>query len=123
MNYKVSERRIRNNRLRRQRQLRHHILMCFTTLLLISAFSLTLFGFNSKAQSSLAEISYKYYRSVTVKSGDTLWDYARLYAEDEFYTSYDKYIDEVIHINTLSDENITAGQHIILPYYSNEFVE
>jgi len=122
MNYSVSERRIRNNRIRRRRQLKHHILMFITTVLLISCFSVCFFSFKAKAQSGSEEIAYKYYKSITVENGDTIWDYAEKYADSEYYDSYDCYIKEVIRINSLSDDSIQSGQYIIIPYYSYEFV-
>ena len=121
MNARVSERRIRNNRLRRQRELRRHILMSIFALALAVSFSLVFFSFGTKAQSSDEEILYKYYKSVVVEDGDTLWNFAEQYGEESHYESHQAYIDEVINMNSLPDENITAGQHIILPYYSPEF--
>ena len=44
-----------------------------------------------------------------------------LYGEENHYSNRQEYIDEVVNMNALKDENITAGQHIILPYYSPEF--
>ena len=99
------------------------MLLLSTTFILITVFSICGFGIKAKAQSTLAAeaVSYKYYKSVMVTSGDTLWDYAKTYADEAFYDSYNSYIKEVISINSLEDEIITSGQYIILPYYSNEF--
>lgn len=123
MRYQMSERRIRNNKLRRRRQLRRHIAVCLMTLFLAAGFSVLFFGFKSKAQSIPEEVSYKYYKSVTIKSGDTIWDYAEHFADAGYYDSYNSYIEEVRKINALQDDSIQIGQHIILPYYSNEFRE
>ncbi len=122
MNYQISERRIRNNKLRRRRQLRHHIMIFVTTVLLISCFSVCFFSLKTKAQSEKEEVAYKYYKSIVVKSGDTIWDYAKEYAHEDYYDSYDSYIKEVIRINGISDDSIQSGQYLIIPYYSYEFV-
>lgn len=122
MNNNISERRIRNNKLRRRRQLRRNICISLMTFLLVTGFSVLFFSFGSKAQTDTEDVSYKYYKSITVQTGDTIWDYARLYADKNFYDSYDNYIKEVMTINHLEDDNIIYGQNIILPYYSNEFV-
>ena len=122
MNNQISERRIRNNKLRRNRQIRRNIGMCLATFIMIVGFSTLFFSFKSKAQSNNTDISYKYYKSITVAAGDTIWDYAELYADTDFYDSYGSYIQEVMDINHLKDDNIVYGQHIILPYYSNEFI-
>ncbi|MBP3603680.1 MAG: LysM peptidoglycan-binding domain-containing protein [Lachnospiraceae bacterium] len=122
MNYQVSERRIRNNKLRRRRQLKNNIMKFVLTLMLISCLSVCFFSFKTKAQSNDAEISYKYYKSISVNTGDTLWDYAAQYADEAFYDSYESYINEVININALSDDSIISGQSIIIPYYSKDFI-
>lgn len=124
MNNQISERRIRNNRSRRRRQLKRQIMLLFTTILLIAGFSVFGFGMKAKAQSTsdAADISYKYYKSVMIESGDTIWDYAKLYANEDYYDSYDSYINEVVQINSLVGDDIQSGQYIILPYYSEEFI-
>lgn len=122
MNNKISERRIKNNKLRRRRQIRKNTAICFMTLFIIACFSTTFFSFKSKAKSDKEDVLYKYYKSIVVEAGDSLWDYAGQYANEDYYTSYNSYIKEVTEINHLKDEKIVYGQHIILPYYSNEFV-
>lgn len=61
----------------------------------------------------------KYYTSITVEDGDTLWDIA-----DEYISGYnvDKadYIDEISQLNNLSDGNIHAGQSIVVAYYTRD---
>ena len=121
MNARVSERRIRNNRIRRQRELRRHILIGFSAIAFAICLSFIFFSFGTKAQSNDEEILYKYYKSIVVEEGDTLWCYAEIYGEESHYDSHQEYIDEVMNMNSLTDENITAGQHIILPYYSPQF--
>ena len=124
MNNRISERRIRNNKIRRNRQLRRHILLFICTFFIITFLSIFCFSTKAKAQTGddAAQMKYKYYKSVLVESGDTLWSFAEEYADADYYESYEKYINEVIHINALNDEHITSGNHIILPYYSCEFV-
>lgn len=119
----LSERRIRNNRLRRRRELRRNIFTAFLTCALIVCCSVLWFDFNTKAQGTEEEILYKYYKTVSVAKNDTLWDFADEYADRRFYESYQSYIDEVMHINSLDDSAITAGCYLILPYYSAEFVQ
>lgn len=66
------------------------------------------------------EILHKYYTSITVQPGDSLWSIA----EDHYSLGYDNpsdYIKEVMHINHLSEEDIiTSGSILVIPYYSNE---
>lgn len=122
MNNSISERRIRNNRRMRKLQLRRHVIMSLLTVLLVFGCSGLFFGFKSKAQSGDEGIPCKYYKSVMVRSGDTIWDYADLYADRDFYDSHDSYIREVMKMNGLSDEHIQSGQYILLPYYSDAMI-
>lgn len=118
----ASEQRIRDNRIRRNKELRHHFVMCLLTFALIISFASIFFSLRIKAQEQNEEIYYKYYKSVVVEEGDTLWQYAKMYGNTPNYNSPDDYIKEVIRINSLAKDSITTGQYLILPYYSSEFV-
>ena len=117
-----SERRIRVNRMKRRRELRKHILTLVLTFVLVITCSMMFFTVKTKAQNYDEAVYYKYYKSITVSRGDSLWTYAAEYADEDQYDSYQNYIDEVLQINGLSSESITAGQHLVVPYYSAEFV-
>lgn len=117
-----SERRIRVNRMKRRRELRKHILTLVLTFVLVITCSMMFFTVKTKAQNRDEAVCYKYYKSITVSRGDSLWIYAAEYADEDHYDSYQNYIDEVLQMNELSSESITAGQHLIVPYYSAEFV-
>lgn len=118
----TSERRIKNNHVRRQRQLRRNIFLCLFTFLLVISLSFLFFSFRTRAQSNEEEIMYKYYKSIMVNRGDSLWKYAEIYGDKQYYDAPEDYIKEVMSMNSLEDENIISGQYLILPYYSSEFV-
>lgn len=65
--------------------------------------------------SSEKQIVYEYFMNIEIQPGDSLWDYAEKYAKDK---DYKKYIKEVKEINHIYSNKITAGDTIILPYYS-----
>lgn len=118
MNTIASEQRILNNKLRRKRQLRRRkkagALILLTAIFFFSAF----FSLRIRAEGSHdCEAFSKYYTSIQVKSGDTLWRYARQYGNNQYYRSSMEYVEEVMTINSLTDDNITTGQYLILPYY------
>lgn len=72
---------------------------------------------------SSASSGFKYYTMVTVEPGENLWDIAEDYIDYDFYKDKNSYISEVRSINHLDAEGgVTAGQSLILPYYSTEFV-
>lgn len=115
----MSERRIRRNKYRRRRELRRHIMISILTLctVIILAFNIFSIKTNAKVASEVPEI--KYYTSIMVKSGDTLWTIAAEYM-GEHYKSKSDYIEEVMRINALRDETIYAGHHIVIPYYAGK---
>lgn len=113
-----SERRIRNNRVRRQREMRKNFLLILLTVCLIITGSIALNGFNSKAKDDSVKAMYKYYKSITVSNSDTLWSIAEEYMDNEHYDSVKDYIAEVMTMNALTDDEIHYGEHLIVPYYA-----
>lgn len=115
----MSERRIKNNKYRRQQELRRHILISLFTLSAVILLSLGIFSIQTNAKDALEVIEIKYYTSIVVTSEDTLWSIAAANMGSH-YDSKSDYIKEVIHMNSLKDETIYAGQHLVIPYYSSE---
>ena len=77
-------------------------------------------GMNALASSDKDIASYnKYYVSIRVESGDTLWTIADEYI-DGFNIEKDDYIKEVCEINEISKDDIHAGDYIVVPYYSQD---
>ncbi len=71
-----------------------------------------------------ANSGFKYYTNVTVEAGETLWDLADDYIDYDHYKDKNSYIAEVQSINHLSEDAlITAGQMLVVPYYSGEYIE
>jgi hypothetical protein len=117
---KMFEERIRLNKIRRERELRRHILI-FTVSAAV-AIILTIAGGSliSRAQEPGTPVFYKYYTSIRIDEGDTLWSLADSYA-DENFKSREAFIQEVVRTNHLLDETICEGDYLIVPYYSAEF--
>ena len=55
----------------------------------------------------------KYFTSIQVESGTSLWDIAQEYMTDE-------YIKEVKAINHMKNDLIYGGSYLCIPYYSAE---
>lgn len=108
---------------KRTMQLRRRILtLSFITVIMIISFAAFFFTFNANAGNTSDDtVLYKYYKSVQIQNNDTLWELAK-----ENYSaqkqSIKEYIREVKQINHLDSDEIIAGNYIILPYYSSEFV-
>lgn len=62
---------------------------------------------------------YKYYTSVMVESGDTLWSLADEYI-DEYDIDKTDYIKEVCELNHLQNDEIHSGEYLVVAYYSAE---
>ena len=117
-----SERRILKNRIRRQREIRKNFIILIMTVCLITTCTLSLSGFRSNAKDDSTEVSYKYYKSITVASDDTLWSIAEKYMDEDHYDSITDYIGEVKRMNSLTDDVINYGEYLVIPYYDSEFV-
>lgn len=111
------EMRRRKREIRRKREVRRNLSMIILGILIVLCLSLSYHTIISKASGDLDGISYKYYTSVMVENGDSLWSFAQEYA-DEHYADAEDYIYEVMQINHLQDEEIAVGDYLILPYYS-----
>ena len=116
-----SERRIQTNRIRRQCQLRRNILMTVFTVLFILTLSIGGFAIGTKAQDKDNIVLYKYYANIEVQYGESLWDIADTYFCEVKYDNYEHYISEVMQINGLYTEEVSAGSYLIVPYYSEVF--
>lgn len=75
-----------------------------------------------RAIKSNASSGFKYYTSITVNTGDTLWNIADEYIDYDFYKNKNSYISEVKLINHLEEDTISAGQTLVVPYYSSEYI-
>lgn len=118
----MNERRIRNNRIRRQRERRKNIIMLVMAVCLAISLSFSIGSFLSNAKDCNAQTEYKYYASIPVEKGDTLWSIAEAHMGVQ-YNSVDDYIEELCQINSLDGESITAGMYLVVPYYSTEFMQ
>ena len=98
----------------------HLFIICLILVLFIAA-ALPGFSFLSSAKEKTGPVSYKYFSSVMVRSGDTLTSIALRYTDDH-YESLDAYIEEVRATNNLTDiDDIRSGDYLIVPYYSEQF--
>lgn len=110
------------NRQKRKRQVRFHIMAVILSLVLILAISLLFISFSTEANDMEHQPSYKYYKSIEISKGDTLWSIANDNFDSAHYKDINEYVTEVKKINSLTSDNIVAGSHVIVPYYASEFV-
>lgn len=117
-----SERRIRRNRARRQREMMKNFLILAMTVCLIVTCSVVMSGFRSNAKDDSIETSYKYYKSIVVSANDTLWSIAEEHMDREHYDSINDYINEVRAMNSLTGDSIHYGTHLVIPYYDSAYI-
>lgn len=113
----LRELRKRRNRIKRARQLRRRVIIALAIFVIILFSTIGYTSILSKAQSSDENIKIKQYASVMIPYGSNLYELSNEYIDYDFYDSCEDYINEVKHINHLVDDNIQAGNYIILPYY------
>ncbi len=58
----------------------------------------------------------KYFKSITIASGDTLESIADQYINSE-YRSTKQYVNEVKQMNHMLDDEIKTGDSLVIPYY------
>ncbi len=106
----------------RREVVRNQKIALVSALVLTAAVILGSILFSSiSTQAAPAEVTYKYYTSVRIEAGDTLWAIAGEYYTDD-YEDMNTYIREICELNHISENEIHAGQYITLPYYSSEIL-
>ena len=123
--YEMTDRELRayKRSIRRQRERRRKVMSVIAAIVLVIVCVVSYHSLITDAKSS-DDVSLKYYTSVIVKSGDTLWSISDEYIDYDQYKNKAAYIEEVCSINGLSDgADIRAGQRLVVPYYSSEFVK
>lgn len=102
-------------------QLQRQLLLLFGAVLLLTVGVLlgsSIVG-ASRSNASDEDVLYKYYTSIEVQQGDTLWTIADQYMQEDDDRS--DYIQELKEINQLQNDTIHAGDFLTVAYYSNEF--
>lgn len=87
------------------------------SLLLMLVF--TGFAFNSPSAVAQNRNTVKYYTTVQVEAGDSLWTIAGEHITPE-YDDMDDYIEEIKSINGISGNLIQQGSYLNIPYYAEE---
>ena len=114
---RLSRRKIKRSRARRQREL-------ITTILLLVFIGITCFlllkltAMRADAEKMNTPL-YKYYTTVEISSGDSLWSIAASHSSPG-YEDICTYVDEIAAVNHLSDGHLVPGEKICIPYYSTE---
>ena len=88
--------------------------ICFI-LAFIVLLGLLFFSFSTDAETTK---SYqKYFHTIQVQSGDSLWSIADDYMSEQ-YSSVDEYISEICQLNHIDGNIIQDGWNLLIPYYA-----
>ncbi|MBR2404007.1 MAG: LysM peptidoglycan-binding domain-containing protein [Lachnospiraceae bacterium] len=101
---------------RQQKAAQERVTVLFCSIVAVIMMCSVMFG-AINTQAAPAETTNKYYTSIQIESGDTLWAIASEYITDD-YSDMNEYIREVCSINHISEDEIHAGQYIVVPYYA-----
>lgn len=88
--------------------------------ILVAIFLSGFFFLHAFARDNSKSAYYKYYTSIEIKAGDTLWSIAYQYANEK-YISVEDYIEELKYMNCLSSDQIIEGCYLTISYYSEEY--
>ena len=116
------EQKIARNHIRKSRMRKNLIKLISATMIFAAAIILVLLLGNNtvKTKASANQNGVKYYKSIMVKAGDSLWTIADRYMEPSEYVDEREYVNEIKQINKLDSDNITYGEHLIVSYYVYE---
>ena len=90
------------------------ILLCLSIVVVLVSI---IFFRTTNAQAAPAQATSKYYTSIQIETGDTLWTIAAEHITPD-YPNMNEYIQEVCSINHISKDEIHAGQYLVIPYYA-----
>ncbi len=92
----------------------------FLTALIVISVIVCVILFSNKNQAHAVEGTdtvplHKYYKTITIQPGDTLWSIAGEYKMASCSTK--DYVDELMLMNNLHNDNITSGMQLLITYY------
>lgn len=96
-----------------------------SAVLIIIGCSFGFGSFFSSAHGSAEEepVEYKYYKSIEIQEGDTLWSIAERYMGSEYESVYD-YMDELAEVNHIKAselDNLRKGDYLMITYYEQDY--
>lgn len=101
------------------KKMRKRFFVVLVMMICLTTFSSGILAY-AKEKSQPQPVYYKYYTSICVESGDTLWSIAQEYSLEE-KGSIAEYIQEIKKINGLKGDEIRTGEYLTIVYYSTEY--
>ena len=94
----------------------------FILALMVVAAAVCIILFSNRSITSAGETGEavqltKYYKTITIEKGDTLWSIADEYKSSDYRTTQD-YVKELREMNGLHSDQITSGQKLVVAYFA-----
>ncbi len=105
---------------KRRIHLKRNIRNLTVVLLMILAFCSGFFGhtlLNAHAEEQAVQPMNRYYTSIQLRQGDSLWDIADQYSKGSPY-SVKEYVEELKKINNLKMDQIHSGEFLTIVYFA-----
>ena len=100
----VQERKERSEMKKRRQLAKRRMVILLATLFVVTVGSIVCGSIFSSAKDPATDIpQHKYYKSITIEQGDSLWSIAQEYHTDA-YEDIQEYIDELIRLNGLKKQ-------------------
>lgn len=116
----IQERTKRNKNIKRNRVVKRRIILTIMAMTVIITGGFVFGSIFSAAKNPATDMpQYKYYKSITIEKGDSLWSIAEEYRSDACKNTQ-SYISELKQLNGLKSDTIHEGQHLIISYYDTQ---
>jgi hypothetical protein len=114
----VQERKERAIIKRKKQVAKQKMFLLLITLFVITLGSIIFGSIFSSAKNPNEDIPrYKYYKSIEIESGDSLWSISKQYCDST--DDIREYMNELKELNALTSDYIQEGQHLIVAYYDS----
>lgn len=123
MNRRVQHSESRSAEILRAAKRRRRTVTRLTTMFIIMLLCITLTGGIVVIAGNIRQTpkTYKYYTSVEIESGDTLWSIASEYYLNNNYEDIRDYIHELKQLNHMTGDKLIVGEKLVVSYYSTEY--
>ncbi len=121
MNTQEKRERIRIRR--RQQVARQRMTLLLAIAMLIILGSIVCGTILSSAKDPATDlVQHKYYKSIVIEQGDSLWSIAEEYCLNGSM-SKQAYVEELKQLNSLPSDTIHAGQYLVVAYFDTALYE
>lgn len=112
---------MKKNRIYRKKHAKKQLVR-FLTALIIIVLTVCVILFTNKNVTNADENEEsvklnKYYKTITIESGDSLWSIATEYKSGSHKTTKE-YVKELKSMNNLSSDQIVSGQKLLVAYFA-----